>query len=445
MSRIGVLRRAAALAAVTNMHGTASAAAADIGLAWAVNVGGPAYTAVDGTRFVAEESVSGGRPGEMGAVKGSQDPELYRTYREGDIRIAHPLPNGNYDVTFHFAEPADIRRGERIFGVVIEDRPALEDIDVMLFRDSQVRSALTMTVPGITIKDGSLDIRFDASMRDPLLSALVVRSRGQPQGNMRLVWSDEFDEEGSPSPANWNVEAWAAGTVNNEDQAYTARLSNVRVEGGRLVIEAHKEDYRGDRYTSARIQSKGKRDLLYGRVEIRAKLPRGVGTWPAIWMLPSDPYVYATNCAEGDGWHGNPNCDAWPNSGEIDIVEHVGYQMNHVHATVHNSAYYWLQWEQRKGRIVLDDVSDSFHLYALEWTPHRIDAYVDGALYFTYVNQGEGWRAWPYDRPYHLILNLAVGGDWGRAGGDIDDSIFPQRLLVDYVRVYAMDGAASSR
>jgi len=112
---------------------------------------------------------------------------------------------------------------------------------------------------------------------------------------------------------------------------------------------------------------------------------------------------------------------------------------------VHNSAYYWLQWEQRKGRIVLDDVSDSFHLYALEWTPHRIDAYVDGALYFTYVNQGEGWRAWPYDRPYHLILNLAVGGDWGRAGGDIDDSIFPQRLLVDYVRVYAMDGAASSR
>ncbi|MDH3409515.1 MAG: glycoside hydrolase family 16 protein, partial [Gammaproteobacteria bacterium] len=190
--------------------------------------------------------------------------------------------------------------------------------------------------------------------------------------------------------------------------------------------------------TSGRVHSMGKGDFLYGRFEVRAKLPNGKGTWPAIWMLPSDPYKYATTCEAGEDWQGSPTCDAWPNSGEIDIMEHVGYQMGHVHGTVHNEAYYWAKWEQRKGRILIDGVDEDFHVYALEWTPERIDIFADGSRYFMYVNEGTGWNVWPYDQPFHLILNVAVGGMWGRSGGGIDDTIFPQRMLVDYARVYRL-------
>ena len=156
-------------------------------------------------------------------------------------------------------------------------------------------------------------------------------------------------------------------------------------------------------------------------------------------MLASDPFRYATTCSSDAEWHGNSECDAWPNSGEIDIMEHVGYQMNHVHGTVHTKAYYWRMWEQRKGRVILDGVADNFHVYALEWSPEKIEIFLDDTLYFTYINEGTGWEAWPFDHAYHWILNLAVGGAWGRAGGPIDDSIFPQRLEIDWVRVYERD------
>ena len=119
-------------------------------------------------------------------------------------------------------------------------------------------------------------------------------------------------------------------------------------------------------------------------------------------------------------------------------MEHVGYQMNHIHGTVHTEAYYWKKWEQRKGRILLDAVDEKFHVYAIEWSPERIDMFVDDSLYFTYVNENKGWREWPFDKPFFLIMNIAVGGAWGRAGGPIDDAIFPQRMLVDYARVYRL-------
>ena len=167
-----------------------------------------------------------------------------------------------------------------------------------------------------------------------------------------------------------------------------------------------------------------------------AKLPRGQGTWAAIWMLPSDPFTYATTCSDDPDWQGSQDCDAWPNSGEIDILEHVGYEMGHIHGTVHTKSYYWAVWEQRKGRVLFDDVDKEFFDYVLEWTPERIDIFVNDTLYFTYVNEGTGWKEWPFDKPFHVIINLAIGGYWGRAGGGIDDSIFPQRLLVDYIRVY---------
>ncbi|MDJ0794263.1 MAG: family 16 glycosylhydrolase [Woeseiaceae bacterium] len=407
---------------------------------WAINVGGPAYSSTDGIEFESDDDRVSGTAATLEGIKGSQDSFLYETYRGGDIHVSRAVPNGTYDVTLYFAEPADVEGGERLFDALIEGQTVVEEIDVMAWRDGKVRSALTVVVPGVEVSDGEMNISFAASAMEPVLSGVAVKPISARRANeYSLVWSDEFDDGFDESI--WNYDIWPSRTVNDEDQAYTDREKNLRVEDGFLIIEAHREDYGDAKYTSGRVHSAGKRDILYGRIDVRAKLPSGKGSWPAIWMLPSDPFRYATNCSEGDTWQGNDECDAWPNSGEIDIMEHVGYQMGHVHGTVHNKAYYWVGWEQRKGRVILDDVDTKFHVYSLEWTPERIDVLVDDILYFTYVNEGDGWRSWPYDHAHHLILNIAVGGWWGRAGGGIDDSIFPQQMHVDYVRVYEFDEA----
>jgi len=421
---------------LTTLAGECEAEESSTLFEWAVNVGGPDYTGADGTRYVAEEFVSGGELGVLDEVLGSQDPQLYVSFREGDIRIDRPIANGIYDVTFHFAEPAEIGERERLFDIIVNDRRVLHELDVVLSRDGKTRSALTVTIPNIEISTGRLRIEFSPTAREPVLSALVVRGKSTEPDTWRLVWNDEFDTDGRPDPSRWTMEEWPARVVNDEDQAYTSRPENVLVENGRLVITARREDFEGSRYTSARLQSQGKGDFLYGRFVVRAKLPRGMGTWPAIWMLPSDPFTYATTCSDEPDWQGSGDCDAWPNSGEMDIMEHVGYQMGHVHGTVHNKAYYWAVWKQRKGRIIIDDVDHAFHDYVLEWSPERIDVFVDDTRYFTYINEGRGWESWPFDRPFHLILNIAVGGMWGRSGGGIDDGIFPQSMFVDYVRVY---------
>jgi beta-glucanase (GH16 family) len=421
---------------LTTLAGECEAEESSTLFEWAVNVGGPDYTGADGTRYVSEEFVSGGEVGVLDEILGSQDPQLYVSFREGDIRIDRPIANGIYDVTFHFAEPAEIGEGERLFDIIVNNRRVLHELDVVLSRDGKTRSALTVTIPNIEISTGRLHIEFSPTAREPVLSALVVRGKSTEPDTWRLVWNDEFDTDGRPDPSRWTMEEWPARVVNDEDQAYTSRPENVLVENGRLVITARREDFEGSRYTSARLQSQGKGDFLYGRFVVRAKLPRGMGTWPAIWMLPSDPFTYATTCSDEPDWQGSADCDAWPNSGEIDIMEHVGYQMGHVHGTVHNKAYYWAVWKQRKGRILIDDVDHAFHDYVLEWSPERIDVFVDDTRYFTYINEGRGWESWPFDRPFHLILNVAVGGMWGRSGGGIDDGVFPQSMFVDYVRVY---------
>lgn len=403
---------------------------------WAVNVGGDQYVGVDGTEYAPDSSITGGIVATLSGVKGSQDAHLYETYREGDVEVSRSMANGVYDITLHFAEPDDVPGGTRVFDTIVEGNTVIDDLDVMASRDGKVRSGLAVTIPGVRIDDGELNIEFKATAEEPILSAVAVRAKQPPSSAWRLTHSDEFDYEGAPRSSMWSADLWPARVVNDEDQAYTNNPRNLRVEDGHLIIEAHKEDLDNAKYTSARIHTLGKVDLLYGRIEVRAKLPRGKGTWPAIWMLPSAPFRYATKCEEGDTWQGSTDCDAWPNSGEIDIMEHVGYEMGHVHGTVHNEAYYWAKWEQRKGRIILDDVDRAFHVYAMEWTPERIDVLVDDTLYFTYVNENEGWRSWPYDHPFHLILNIAVGGQWGRAGGGIDDTIFPQKMVVDYVRFF---------
>jgi beta-glucanase (GH16 family) len=237
-----------------------------------------------------------------------------------------------------------------------------------------------------------------------------------------LVWSDEFDGDGAINPAKWTAEVRLPGWVNSERQHYTDRTGNVRIENGKLVIEALKETYKGARYTSARIHTQNTANWLYGRFEISAKLPVGRGTWPAIWMMPRDIRGY------GSGW---------PASGEIDIMEHVGYDQGNVHASIHTLSYNWPRNTQKTAIVNVPDCSERFHLYALEWYEDHMDIYVDGQKYLTFTNERKTYAEWPFDKPFHLILNVAVGGGWGGAQG-IDDTIFPQRMEVDYVRVYKL-------
>ena len=246
-------------------------------------------------------------------------------------------------------------------------------------------------------------------------------------GPWRLVWSDEFDYSGLPDPAKWEYDVGAHGWGNKELQNYTfARKENSRVEDGRLIIEARRDGPHPQIYTSARLVSKGKGDWTYGRFEVKAKLPSGRGTWPAIWMLPSRK-------SYGDG--------GWPDNGEIDIMEHVGFDPNVVHGSVHTRAYYHSIGTQKSAQTVVPTSQTEFNVYAVEWTPQEIRWYVNDNHYFTFRNERltnptADYKQWPFDKPFHLILNVAIGGKWGGTHG-IDDSIWPQRMEIDYVRVYA--------
>ena len=243
-----------------------------------------------------------------------------------------------------------------------------------------------------------------------------------------LVWSDEFDREGLPDEAKWDYEQ---GFVrNNEAQFYTrARKENARVENGMLVIEGRKERFaipkpapgRGAQsrdfadYTSASLITRKKADWTFGRIELRAKLPHGKGVWPAVWTL-------GVNISEV----------RWPACGEIDIMEFVGHDPNHVHGTVH-----WGRGgkhESSGGKLETPTPFADFHVYAIEWRPDRIDFFFDERKYHTFpVEKAGPGDANPFRKPHYLLINLALGGTWG---GPIDDAILPQKFLVDYVRLY---------
>ncbi len=235
------------------------------------------------------------------------------------------------------------------------------------------------------------------------------------------IWADEFNYNGLPDPAKWGYDIGGHGWGNQEKQYYTKDAKNARVENGVLIIEALKEKFENNDYTSARLVTKGKGDFLYGRFEFKAKLPKGRGTWPAGWML-------ATEKSYGANY--------WPDNGEIDIIEHVGFDQDRVHGNIHTKAFNHTIKTNKGNNIVVPGVSDGFHIYACEWTPDAISIEIDGNKYFTFPKQiNYGWAEWPFDKKFHMILNIAVGGGWGGQKG-IDDSIFPQRMEVDYVRVY---------
>ncbi len=236
----------------------------------------------------------------------------------------------------------------------------------------------------------------------------------------RLVWSDEFDRDGLPDPARWAYDTGMnkAGWHNRELQYYAgARAENAVVKGGRLVITARKEslsaapDWGGQRYTSTRLVSQGKGEWTYGFFEIRARLPCGQGTWPAIWMLNRDV--------------------VWPAGGELDIMEHIGREPGRVFSTVHTAAGHGGQGAGAARQV--PDACTAFHDYQMHWTADRLRFGIDGVVHFEYRNPRSGPERWPFDAPQFLILNIAVGGD---LGGTVDDAVFPASMEVEHVRVY---------
>jgi licheninase len=265
----------------------------------------------------------------------------------------------------------------------------------------------------------TLTVKDDGGATNETSKPVIVRPTSR-EISWKQVWGDEFDGQGLPDGSKWTYETGGDGWGNQEQQFYTREdTDNARVENGTLIIEARKESDQGSAYTSARLNSR--ESWTYGRVEVRAKVPAGKGTWPAIWML-------ADNDTYGDQY--------WPDNGEIDIMEHVGYDEGVIHGTIHTKAFNHIEGTDKGSSRTIPTATSEFHTYALEWTPGEIRVSVDGQTYFTFQNREQySWQEWPFDQPFHLLLNVAVGGTWGGAEG-IDDSAFPERMVLDYVRVY---------
>ncbi|MDD2797630.1 MAG: glycoside hydrolase family 16 protein [Bacteroidales bacterium] len=226
----------------------------------------------------------------------------------------------------------------------------------------------------------------------------------------QLVWADEFNQK-ELDTTFWNNEVAKPGWVNNELQQYT-NGDNITLRHGKLILEARKED---GKYTSSRVNSSGKKTFTYGLIEIKAKLPQEVGTWPALWMLGQ-----------------NIDKAGWPACGELDIMEHVGKHPNFIHTSIHNPSGYGET--PYTGVLEIKNPFTKFHIYSMNWDKDSISFYVDGRLSYTYNPKEKTEANWPFGKPFFLIFNVAIGGNWG--GPTIDDSKLPATMEVDYVRVY---------
>lgn len=269
--------------------------------------------------------------------------------------------------------------------------------------------------------------RLEVSKSDSDCPKTVKTTDGR---TLKLVWNDEFNGEGLPNPEAWGYEV---GYIrNNEEQYYTdARLENIFQKDGCLTIKTIKEDYdisdkpgnhgrKTAKYTSAAIDTDGKLSWQYGRVEVRAQLPKGKGIWPAIWMM-------------GDNIHQV----GWPGCGEIDIMEYVGHTPATSHGTIHMRAKNGQNWTNvsKGNNVKLDAPEEQFYVYALEWTADKMLILVDDQVVLEFKKSEEESKTalWPFDQKFFIILNTAIGGAWG---GEIADGICPQEYKIDYVRVY---------
>lgn len=256
----------------------------------------------------------------------------------------------------------------------------------------------------------------------------IARAEPMIPADHQLVWADEFDVDGLPDPNKWgyDTDRNKAGWFNNEKQYYSDhRRENARVENGVLIIEARADaadvskspDWGGQPYTSARLRTFGKASWTYGAVEVRAKLPCGRGTWPAIWMLADDKKT------------------PWPDSGEIDIMEHVGFDPGRIHFSTHTKNGNFIEHTEKTAATTVATACTDMHRYQLRWTPNLIVMGVDDQRVFSFKRPSTKRADWPFDGPFHILLNIAIGGDWGGQKG-IDPAALPARMEIDYVRVY---------
>jgi beta-glucanase (GH16 family) len=256
------------------------------------------------------------------------------------------------------------------------------------------------------------------------LPALLIicsfhNAHSQKANKWKLIWSDEFNYTGLPDSTKWGYDVGGNGWGNNELQYYTqADTNNVMVKNGVLSIIALKEKRENKDYTSARMVTRGKAEFQYGRIEFRAKLPKGRGTWPAGWTLGS-----------------NIKQVGWPQCGEIDIMEHVGYDPDTIVGSLHTTAYNHIKGTQKTNRLFIKNPYTEFHIYAIEYSPEKMDFFLDDTIYLTVKNEHKTSDEWPFDKPQYILLDLAVGGNWGGSKG-VDESIFPIKMEVDYVRVF---------
>lgn len=259
----------------------------------------------------------------------------------------------------------------------------------------------------------------------PVLNNTVnkIDSTDSLRKDWKLVWNDEFNYVGLPDSTKWVFEEGGDGWGNNEKQFYVANsLKNSFVTDGKLHIVALKKKKGNLKYTSAKLTTYKKKSIQYGRIDVMAKLPKGKGNWPAIWMLPESI---------------QNNTEPWPLCGEIDIMEHVGKNPNMIHTSLHSELYNHVKNTQVTYFEKVDHVFNKFHQYSIEWTKDYIRFYIDNKLFLESLKGQDGRvstnEGWPFDKPYYIILNLAIGGNWG---GEIDNNIFPNEMLIDYVRVY---------
>lgn len=246
-----------------------------------------------------------------------------------------------------------------------------------------------------------------------LLLAATVCSAQVKKG--KLLWEENFESK-TLNESVWNYELGdgcpnVCGWGNNERQIYTTK--NHRLEDGKLIITIKKE---GDKYTSTRITTAGKKEFKYGYMEARAKLPVGYGIWPAFWMLGS-----------------NIKQAGWPLAGEIDILEYVGKEPDMVYTTLHTKANHGDHASSKKTEFT--DIEEGYHTYGANWTADFIEFYVDGKSVYKFMPENKTEEIWPFNQPFYFIINTAVGGNFG--GPKVDDSIFPQEFIVDYVKVYS--------
>lgn len=238
----------------------------------------------------------------------------------------------------------------------------------------------------------------------------------EPEIDYELVWEDDFLFNGPPSSSRWGYDIGKGdnGWGNGEEQYYTDRPENVFVENGILNIIARRENFSGSQYTSTRMNTKDKFEFTYGKIEIKAKLPNGGGTWPALWTLG-----------------GNFSEVGWPNCGELDIMEHVGNNENVVQSAIHTPSSFGDTFN--KGSLTVPGVTDEFHVYEMEWTADRVKFSVDGSNYYTYEPDVQDDSTWPFDADQFIIMNVAMGGS---LGGSIEAGFTESSMQVDYVKVY---------